>query len=246
MVPIGKARFVDLKKHEGVNVLTISNGVNNALTNDGLKDLISRLSEAMEENDNPVMITGSGARAFSMGYSASCEKVSNRVNMQEAYSLGTTLARMILRSDRPIVAAVNGYALGLGLEIALCTDFIIASPTAKFGMPEIRFGIPSLTGFIPEIPDKFPGRVLPTIKTGQVFSADEAKRIGMVSTILEGFNFIRDASAYCEKLKTRLVRLIKSPESVHRYREVVDDVFFQLYTPSCKTMVELERFRNNI
>ena len=140
--------LVNLKKEGDLNVVTISNGVNNSLTNEGLRDMLMALTEALSGNSNPIMITGSGERAFSMGYSASCTKISDKMHLEEAYSLGTSIARIILRNDRPVISAINGYALGLGLEIALCSVFIISSRRSHFGMPEIKFGIPSLTSLV--------------------------------------------------------------------------------------------------
>ena len=238
--------LVNLKKEGDLNVVTISNGVNNSLTNEGLRDMLMALTEALSGNSNPIMITGSGERAFSMGYSASCTKISDKMHLEEAYSLGTSIARIILRNDRPVISAINGYALGLGLEIALCSDFIISSRRSHFGMPEIKFGIPSLTGFVPEIPDKYPGGLFAAVKSGAIFGIQEAQSFGMITAIVDSRNFMRDAENYCRKMETRLVSMLKPAERVGQYRQAIDSLFFRIYSPSCLTMTELERFRNSI
>ena len=238
--------LVNLKKEDDLNVVTISNGVNNSLTNEGLRDMLMALTEALSGNSNPIMITGSGERAFSVGYSASCTKISDKMHLEEAYSLGTSIARIILRNDRPVISAINGYALGLGLEIALCSDFIISSRRSHFGMPEIKFGIPSLTGLVPEIPDKYPGGLFAAVKSGTIFGIQEAQSFGMITAILDSRNFIRDAENYCRKMETRLVSMLKPAERVGQYRQAIDSLFFRIYSPSCLTMTELERFRNSI
>ena len=74
--------LVNLKKEDDLNVVTISNGVNNSLTNEGLRDMLMALTEALSGNSNPIMITGSGERAFSVGYSASCTKISDKMHLE--------------------------------------------------------------------------------------------------------------------------------------------------------------------
>lgn len=245
-MPLESVPSVILTKESDINVITISNGVNNALTNQGLRSLLQALTESITSNSNPIMIIGSGERAFSVGYSAPCTKISDKTHLEEAYSLGTSIARIILRSGNPVISAVNGLALGLGLEIALCSDFIIASSNARFGMPEIMFGIPSLTGFVPEIPEKFSGPLYSAIKSGRIFDVTDAKKLGMITSIVPPPGFRKKAQDYCRKIETKLVKMIKPIERVSRYRTAVDSIFFKVYSPNCLTMAELERFRNSI
>lgn len=245
-MPLESSPSVFLKKEPGLNIITISNGVNNAISNQGLREMLMAFADALVDNSNPIMITGSGEKSFSMGYTANCTKISDKVHLEEAYHLGTSVARAILRSQVPVMAAVNGYALGLGLEIVLCCDFVVASPKAKFGMPEIKYGIPSLTGFIPELTEKFSGSLYSRVKSGDIFGAEVAKQLGLITSLLPLPGFYRHARAYAMKLKTDLVRMIKPKEKVDLYRTSIDNKFFSLYDPTCSTMMELERFRNSI
>ena len=243
---ITRTPLVSFSEDSGVNVIFISNGVNNSLNNDGLRDLLIAITDAQTSADKPILITGTGERAFSMGYSADCKKISDKMHIREAYSLGTTIARAMTSSRQPIISAINGYALGLGLEIALCSDIIICSDTARFGMPEVVFGIPSLTGIIPEIPDRFPGKVFSRVKSGKIFDAVQAKESGLVSTILDHKNFVKQSVEYSSKVEPRLLRLIKTSHSGSQHRNIVDDLFFKIYDPDCITMTQLERFRNRL
>ena len=243
---IERTPLVSFSEDSGVHVIFISNGVNNSLNNDGLRDLLIAITDAQASADSPILITGTGERAFSMGYSADCRRISDKMHIREAYSLGTTIARAMTRSGQPIISAVNGFALGLGLEIALCSDIVICSDTARFGMPEVVFGIPSLTGIIPEIPDRFPGKVYSRVKSGKIFDAVQAKESGLVSTIMDHKNFIRQSIEYSGKVEPRLLRLIKSGHSGSQYRNIVDDLFFRIYDPDCLSMTQLERFRNKL
>lgn len=245
-MPLDFSPSIVLRKDEGLNRIIISNGVNNGISNQGLREMLMSLTDAMSDNENPILITGSGDKAFSMGYTANCTKISDKIHLEEAYHLGTSVARILLRSQVPIMAAVNGYALGLGLEIALCCDFVIASAKAKFGMPEIKYGIPSLTGFVPELTEKYSGALYARVKSGEIFDADEAKKLGMITSILPALNFNKAAIEYARKLKPDLVKMLKPEEKVSQYRTAIDSMFFRLYNPTCSTMMELERFRNSI
>lgn len=243
---ITRTPLVALRETDGISRIVISNGINNCLNNDGLRDLLIALSEAVSYRDAPILITSNSSKAFCMGYTADCKRITDKMHIREAYSLGTTIAKIMLTSKRPIISAINGYALGLGLEIALCSDLIISTPGSKFGMPEIAFGLPSLTGILPEIPDRFSGKAYSLIKKGKIFTAAEARDAGLVSEIIDGTNFQKKALNHASKVESRLFRIIKHEGNVSQNRSIVDDLFFKIYDPTCMTMSQLERFRNSI
>lgn len=238
--------MVSLEETEGVNRIVISNGVNSCLNNDGLRDLLLALTEAIQSGDSPILLTSDSKRAFCMGYTSDCRRISDKMHLREAYSLGTTIARTMLSSRRAIISAIDGYALGLGLEIALCSDIIIASGRSRFGMPEVAFGIPSLTGILPEVPERYSGLAYSMIKKGKIFDATEAKEAGIVKEFVSSENFQRHALGHAKKIESKLFRIIKSGHQDSRNRYILDDLFFKIYDPSCLTMMQLERFRNSI
>lgn len=220
--------------------------MNNCLNNDGLRDFLIALTDAVASGDSPILITSAKKKAFCMGYSADCKRITDKMHIREAYSLGTTIARTMLGSGRAIISAVDGYALGLGLEIALCSDFILASENAKFGMPEIAFGLPSLTGILPEIPEKYSGKAYSLIKRSKIFDAREAKSVGIISEFIDSVNFQKKALAHARKIESNLFKIIKNGSDVSKSRSIVDDLFFKIYDPTCLTMSQLERFRNSL
>lgn len=237
---------MSLQENEGVNRIVISNGVNNCLNNDGLRDLLIALTDAISSGDSPILITSNNRKAFCMGYTAACRRITDKMHIREAYSLGTTIARTMLNSQRAIISAVDGYALGLGLEIALCSDIIIATERSKFGMPEIAFGLPSLTGILPEIPERISGKAYSLIKRGRIFDATEARSTGIVSEFVGELNFQKKAVEHAKKVESRLFKIIKHGPETSQNRSIVDDLFFKIYDPTCLTMSQLERFRNSI
>lgn len=238
--------LVSLKEEKGIHKIVISNGANNCLNNDGLRDLLISLTDAIAADDLPILIMSNSRKAFCMGYTADCRRITDKMHIREAYSLGTTIARTMLRSRRAIISAVDGYALGLGLEIALCSDLIISTERSKFGMPEIAFGIPSLTGILPEVSEKFSGKAYSLIRTGKIFSSSQARDAGIVTEFLPEENFSKRVVQHSKKVESRLFRIIKSSDEISHSRSIVDDLFFKIYDPTCLTMSRLDHFRNSL
>lgn len=245
-MPITRTPLVSLQEHEGINRIVISNGSSNCLNNDGLRDLLIALTDAISYGDAPILLTSDHRKAFSMGYTADCKRITDKMHIREAYSLGTTIAKTMLSSSKAIISAVDGYALGLGLELALCSDIIIASERSKFGMPEIAFGIPSLTGILPEIPERISGKAYSIVKKGKIFDAHEAKEVGIVSEFIDEVDFQKKAAIHARKVDSSLLKIIKHGPHISQNRSIVDELFFKIYDPTCLTMSQLERFRNSI
>ncbi len=238
--------MVSIEESEGVNKIVISNGVNSCLNNDGLRDLLIAITDASSSGDSPILLTSDSKRAFCMGYTSDCKRISDKMHLREAYSLGTTIAKTMLASKRAIISAIDGYALGLGLELALCSDIVIATERSKFGMPEVAFGLPSLTGILPEVPDRYSGLAYSLIKKGKIFDAMEAKEAGIVKEFVSSENFQRHALGHARNVESRLFRIIKNGYQGSQNRYILDDLFFKIYDPTCLTMMQLERFRNSI
>lgn len=238
--------LVSLQDDDGIHKLVISNGLNNCLNNDGLRDLLISLTDAISSDDRPILITSNSGKAFCMGYTSDCKRITDKMHIREAYSLGTTIARTMLSSKRAIISAIDGYALGLGLEIALCSDFIIATERSKFGMPEIAFGIPSLTGILPEVSERYSGKAYSLIRSGKVFDAYQAREAGIVSEFLDPRNFGKRALGQARKFEPQLFKIIKHEVDPSQGRAIVDDLFFKIYDPNCMTMSRLEHFRNSL
>lgn len=238
--------LVSLQDDDGLNIIQISNGVNNTLNNDGLRDFLIALTDAVVSGDSPILIVSSQKKAFSMGYSADCRRISDKMHIREAYSLGTTIANTMTNSRRAIISAIDGYALGLGLEIALCSDIILSSERSKFGMPEIAFGLPSLTGVLPDIPDRISPKAYSLIKKGRIFDASEAGEAGIITEFIDSENFRKNAISHAKKVESRLFKIIKNGNRTTTSRGLVDELFFKIYDPTCLTMSQLERFRNSL
>jgi enoyl-CoA hydratase len=171
---------------DGIALVTINRPtVLNALNEETLRELQGALKEVAGRNDvRAVVLTGEGDKAFVAGADIAAMK---EMNPREAFSfsrLGHDTLGMIENLTKPIIAAVNGFALGGGLEIALACDFIYASETAKLGVPEVTLGIfPGFGGTqrLPRLIGK--GRAKELIFTGGMIDASEAYTLGIVNKV---------------------------------------------------------------
>jgi enoyl-CoA hydratase len=157
----------------------------NALNIETLKDIQMGIEEAKDRAELKILIvTGSGEKAFVAGADIAEMKGMNAVEALNFSKLGHLTLKMIQDFDRPVIAAVNGYALGGGTEIAVACDFIYASENARFGLPEVTLGIfPGFGGTqrLPRLIGK--GKAKELILTGKMITAQEAFQMGIVNRV---------------------------------------------------------------
>ena len=157
----------------------------NALNSDLLSEFGQALDEIAANDDIRVLIlTGSGEKAFVAGADISELATLNALQGKQFAEKGHSAIGKLQKLSIPVIAAVNGFALGGGSEIALACDFIYASEEAKFGLPEITLGlIPGFGGTqrLPRLIGKNMAKEL--IFTGKMIDAREAMSIGMVNKV---------------------------------------------------------------
>jgi enoyl-CoA hydratase/carnithine racemase len=169
----------------------------NALNRRAIAELGAAFADAQEDSGiRGVVITGAGGRAFIAGADISELATATPIEAERQTRNGQALLNLIENLGKPVIAAINGLALGGGCETALACTIRLASPGAKFGQPEIRLGlIPGFGGTqrLPRLVGR--GAALKLILTGEMVSADEAYRIGLVDEIVEAGNLITRAEA---------------------------------------------------
>lgn len=157
----------------------------NALNTDTLRELVSAIKEVqMDKEIKAAIITGEG-RAFVAGADIAQMKDLTTVEGRDMTILGQRIFDKIENIDKPVIAAVNGFALGGGCELAMACDIRIASEKAKFGQPEVNLGIiPGYGGTqrLPRLVGKGMAKYL--IYTGEMIDAAEAYRIGLVQKVV--------------------------------------------------------------
>ena len=165
----------------------------NALSDDLMRELADALTEFETSHEiGAIIITGS-SKAFAAG--ADIKGMIDRTYM-DAY-LGEFIGRhwhSVADCREPIIAAVAGYALGGGCELAMMCDFIIAAETAKFGQPEIKLGIIPGAGGTQRL-TRFVGKAkaMEMCLTGRMMDADEAERSGLVSRVVPADSLLDEA-----------------------------------------------------
>ena len=178
--------FLKIERQDGITVMKISAPKSlNALNSTILKEIDSFVS-GLDATTRVLIITGDGEKSFVAGADISEMAHLNEPQGFEFGRLGAQVFRKIETLPIPVIAAVNGFALGGGCELAMACDIRIASVKAKFGQPEVGLGIiPGFSGThrLPKLIGQ--GYAKEMIYTGKIIRADEALRIGLVNAIYE-------------------------------------------------------------
>ena len=189
---------------QGVSIITINRPDKlNALNYDTVMDLNRAISAAQNDPDcKVIIITGSGDKAFVAG--ADIKEFSNFTVAQArglAQRAHTELCDLIEHSNKPVIAAINGFCLGGGLELAMACHIRVASSNAKMALPEVSLGvIPGYGGTqrLPQIVGK--GRAFEMIMTGGMVDAQKALSMGLVNHVVEQEGLILLCHSIAEKM----------------------------------------------
>lgn len=153
-------------------------------------DVISELSQAIDivgadAAIRVVIITGAGERSFCAGADISYMVDIDPITTEKYASSAQSVLNKIEKLEKPVIAAVNGFALGGGCELAMVCDMRIASSNAKIGQPEVTIGIPPGWGGTQRLTRLVgPAKAKELVFTGKMISADEAYQIGLVNRVI--------------------------------------------------------------
>jgi enoyl-CoA hydratase/carnithine racemase len=211
--------------------------VMNAINPPTYKELTEAWTDYMADDDVWVAIfTGAGERAFCAGADLKyrAEKADEQKLRRPTYSKGHILDRCW----KPIIAAVNGYAVGGGLEMALHCDIIIAAEHAQFGLPEARRGLLADTGGAVKLPRRVPYHLaMGLLLTGKLISAREAYRIGLVNEVAPMAELLPTAERWASEI------LECAPLSVWAAKQVAKSTFGLPLDKAADSIEELEMVR---
>ena len=188
-----------VQTRDGVATVTVNrpdklNALNDTVISE-LGEVASRLTE--DDSIRAAILTGAGAKAFVSGADISELARCDQLRAQALSRKGSEIFRRFETSAKPVIAAVNGFALGGGCELAMACHMRVASENARFGQPEVKLGItPGYGGTVrlPRLVGR--GRAAELLLSGAMLDAQEAYRIGLVNRVVSAEQLIPE----CEKL----------------------------------------------
>ena len=205
--------FITYRVEDRIAYITISRPeVMNALhaeANAEMRDAFLRFRD--DEATWVAILTGAGARAFSAGNDLRATAARSRD--RTAGSAGQLMSPQpppvplggITRDfecDKPVIAAVNGYALGGGFELALACDIIVASANARFGLPEPRVGLVAGAGGLHRLPQHVPLKIaMGLMLTGRQIGAQEARQLGIVNEVVPQEDLMAAARRWAAQMR---------------------------------------------
>lgn len=215
------------EKRQGIGYVTINRPQKlNALSRK-VVDELDKCFETIERDAEvqAVILTGAGERAFVAGADIRELATLGPVEGKETSARGQRMLDRIENLGKPVIAAVNGLALGGGCELAMACTLRVASENAAFGQPEVKLGIiPGYAGTqrLPRLVGK--GRAMQTILSGEPIDAREAYRIGLVNQVTPQNELLAAAEALARKIMSNAPLAVKfAMEAVNRGMETTQD-----------------------
>lgn len=209
-----------LEKRDNVAVLTINRPkVLNALNEETLLEINEALGQVEKDEEvRALIITGAGDKAFVAGADIAFMQNLSPLEARKFSRLGQSVFSKIENLAIPVIAAVNGFALGGGCELAMACDIRIASKTAKFGQPEVNLGLIAGFGGTQRLTRLVgPGRAKEILFTADMYDADTAWQMGLVNHVVSPDELMSFCLSMAEKIAGR------GPVAVRLSKEAVNE-----------------------
>lgn len=187
-----------------IALVTVNRPEERNCINDRMIDEMYRVLDRVREDADvgAMIITGAGEKAFVSG--ADIKRIAQRRRKEALQGLNNRLFAAIEALEKPTIAAVNGYALGGGFELALACDIRVAAEGARFGLPETKLGIIPAAGGTQRLPRAVGwSRARYLILTGELFDASEAARIGVVARVVPAGELLAASREIAGKILAR-------------------------------------------
>src|ERR687897_232741 len=189
--------YVRVEREDGIAVLTVDRQEKlNTLDRQVVEELGQALLALESEGPRALVVTGAGERAFVAGADIRAMSIMEPLEAKRFSEIGHAAMALLDRSPVPTIAAVNGYALGGGCEVAIACDIRVAAENATFGFPEVGLGILPGMGGTQRLPRMIaPALAKELIFTGRRIGAEEAREIGLVNRVVpegEALNAARE------------------------------------------------------
>lgn len=222
------SEYVTVVREGPLTILTIDRPEASNALNEGAQFAMEAAFDAFAADDDQwvAIVTGAGSKAFCAGHDLKQQAAGGGL-VTPPSGFGGLTARKGL--NKPVIAAVNGVAMGGGFELALACDIVVASAHAAFALPEVRVGIAALAGGIQTLPQVIGQKhAMGMLLTGRRVSAAEGHALGFVNEVTEG-DAVETARRWAADI------LAASPMSVRATKEAVTR---GLFTPLAQAMIE--------
>jgi enoyl-CoA hydratase/carnithine racemase len=207
------------QKKESVAYIIVNRPkVLNALSHQTFVDLRAAFQNARDDAAvRGVILTGAGDKAFIAGADISEFATVTAVEAAQSSNVGQEVLNLVENLGKPVIAAINGFALGGGCETAMACTIRVASETAKFGQPEVKLGLVPGGGGTQRLPRLVGKGALQIILSGEMISAQEAYRIGLVNEVVPATEVMARAEAILKQIFANAPLAVKySLEAVNK------------------------------
>ena len=199
-------KYIIYEKSGGIATITLNRPeALNAFSKEVIEEILKALEDVKaDENTRVVILTGAGEKAFSAGADIKAMKGMNALKARELSLMGEKLCDALENLEKPVIAAINGYALGGGLEVAMACDIRIASENARMGQTEINIGlIPGWGGTqrLTRLIGKTKAKEL--IFTGKIVDAKTAEQLGIVNMVVPTEKFREAVQQFAVELASK-------------------------------------------
>ncbi len=221
---------------EGVATITVNRPkALNALNRQTLEELLACSREiAVDQGVRVVVVTGAGEKAFIAGADISAMQSMDALAAREFGRLGQSVMDALEDLPQPVIAAINGFALGGGCELAMACDIRLASDTARFGQPEVKLGVVPGFGGTQRLPRLIGrGAANELLFSGEMINAQEALRLGLVNRVVPQGELL----AACQELAGKIAA--QGPLAVRLCKEAVNRGLEMGLTEACAHEAEL-------
>tara|TARA_B100000749_G_scaffold280899_1_gene281071 strand:- start:163529 stop:164308 length:780 start_codon:yes stop_codon:yes gene_type:complete len=227
---------IKLERKENIGILTINRPkAMNALNHQVIEELKTVLSQLLEDPVRCLVLTGAGDKSFVAGADIKEMETMDSEGAKRLSANGQSAFNLMEQMSFPVIAAVNGFALGGGFELALCCDFIIASEKAKFGLPEVGLGlIPGYGGTQRLSRTVGLNNCRRMALSGGMFSAETLFSYGAVSEVVPPDQVLERATAIAKEIAS------KGPKAVEFCKRSINDGYQK--TLNDGLLVELDYF----
>ncbi len=206
--------LINVERNDRVTIVTINRASSYNALNARAHDELQHAFDAFANDDEQwvAIITGAGSKAFCAGHDLKMQASGGGLYMPKSGFAGLTGRHEL---TKPVIAAVNGVAMGGGFELALACDLIVSSSTAVFALPEPKVGLAALAGGLQRLPQAIGlKRAMGMMLTGRSVSAVEGKELGFVNEVADG-DVIAAAMRWADAI------LACSPMSIRATKEAV-------------------------